>query len=82
MLTLNAVEVPRTHDLRRLIEMASPYLPQLTELSDRADELTIHAVQSRYPDDWRNIEEIEIREMIQLSHEFSAILEPILNAAI
>jgi HEPN domain-containing protein len=82
LLTLNSVEIPRTHDLRRLIEITIPYLPQLSELSDRADELTIHAVQSRYPDDWQNIEESDVREMMQLSREFAAILTPILNAAI
>lgn len=59
LLTAHGIESPRSHDLRRLIEMTSPYVSELAILSDRADLLTSYAAQSRYPDNWRVIEASE-----------------------
>jgi HEPN domain-containing protein len=44
LLTLHGVESPRTHDLRRLIQLAEPLVPELVHLSDASDSLTIHGV--------------------------------------
>jgi len=74
LLTLHGVEAPRTHDLRRLIQLAEPFAPALSSFSDRADALTHHGVQARYPDDWCQIQPAEMSEMIDLAKEFGDIL--------
>ena len=79
MLTLHGVEAPRTHDLKRLIQAAEMFAPELTLLKDTSDALTAHAVQSRYPDDWRKIEEEEIQEIVDLAKKFRAIILPLLE---
>lgn len=76
LLTAHGIESPRSHDLRRLIEMTSPYVSELAILSDRADILTSYAAQSRYPDNWRVIEISEAEAMVVLSREFAAFLIP------
>jgi HEPN domain-containing protein len=76
ILTLHQIEAPRTHDLRRLIQVASPLAPELQALSDRADALSLSGVEIRYPDNWRDVTDSEMREMITLAEEFSAILLP------
>ena len=40
LLSLNGIETPRTHDLRRLIRLAEPFAPDLAQLVDAADTLT------------------------------------------
>ena len=79
LLTLHSVEAPRTHDLKRLIKLASPYVPGLSALADRSDRLSDHAIRSRYPGKWREIDDSEMHEMIELSKKFAAILLPLLK---
>jgi len=74
ILTRFEVETPRTHDLRRLIQLAEPYVPKLADLSDSSDTLTIHGVETRYPDCWREITAEEMNRMVDLSREFGKIL--------
>ena len=73
-LTRNSVETPKTHDLRRLIQLAEPFAPELSRLSDASDTLTIHGVETRYPDDWRQIEQSEMNRVVELSKQFGDIL--------
>jgi HEPN domain-containing protein len=79
LLTLHGVEAPKTHDLRRLIQLAEPYVPQLGDLTDRADALTAHGVQTRYPDDWRPIGLDEMKQTVGLAREFAKALLPKLS---
>jgi len=37
LLTLRGIEAPRSHDLKRLVQLAQPAVPELAGLSDRAD---------------------------------------------
>lgn len=60
VLTHDGVEAPRTHDLRRLVRLAEPSVPELAGLADAADILTPYGVQVRYPGDWRPIEPEEM----------------------
>lgn len=76
LLTLHGVEAPKTHDVRRLIQLAQPFAPRLSPLSDRSDALTYHGVQTRYPDNWRQIEKVEMNEMVDLAKEFGEIILP------
>lgn len=54
-LTLAGRHVEKTHSLPRLVELCSADFPSINRLSEAAIELTDYAVQSRYPDDWREI---------------------------
>ena len=79
VLTLYATEAPKTHDLKRLAELALPNVPALLGLLEAADMLTDHAVQSRYPDEWREIGLEEMKEVKHLAGRFAAVLLPILE---
>lgn len=76
LLTAHEIETPRTHDLRRLIQLAQPFAPQLSKLADAADALTVHGVESRYPDDFRQIDDEEMNEAIDLAGKLGDILLP------
>ncbi|MCH8120256.1 MAG: HEPN domain-containing protein [Planctomycetes bacterium] len=45
-LTQYDIESPKTHDLRRLIQLAESYVPELSRLSDESDKLTVHGVET------------------------------------
>jgi HEPN domain-containing protein len=75
-LTLNGIEAPKTHDLRRLIQLALPFEPKLAELADDSDDLTVHGVQSRYPGDFWRVEKAEMQRLYELSEKFATILLP------
>jgi len=74
LLTKHDIEAPKTHDLRRLIQLAQPFAPELSLLADVSDELTIHGVETRYPGEWRQIKKSEMKRMIELARRFSDIL--------
>ena len=51
-LTWHQVEFPKTHDIKRLLKLASAHDPSLAaELSD-APDLTAYAVEYRYPGEY------------------------------
>lgn len=77
-LTLNGVEAPRTHDLRLLITLCEPTLPSIAALKDRADELSIHGVQSRYPGAMADVSDRDLQRMLALVDDFVAVLLPAL----
>jgi HEPN domain-containing protein len=74
ILTRYEIEAPKTHDLRRLIQLAEPYAPELSQLADSSDTLTVHGVQTRYPGDWRQIAPEEMNEVVELAKKFGEIL--------
>jgi len=76
LLTLHGIEAPRTHNLRRLIQLLEAVAADLAPLKDAADSLTAHGVSGRYPDDWREIAEDEMKEILDLTAEFRKILLP------
>lgn len=76
ILTLHGIEAPKTHDLRRLIQLAEPFAPELSRLSDASDKLTVHGVETRYPGDWLRVTTSEMNEMVELEKQFGDILLP------
>jgi HEPN domain-containing protein len=76
LLTLKGIEAPKTHDLRRLIQLALPVEPKLAELVGESDALTVHGVQSRYPGDFWQVEKTEMKHLYELSQKFANILLP------
>jgi len=75
LLTRHGIEAPRTHDIRRLIQMAESRTPRLSGFADAADSLTVHGVQSRYPGDWVEIDRSEMDEVVSLARELGTILQ-------
>jgi HEPN domain-containing protein len=80
-LTACEIEFPKTHDLRRLIQL-SPKMPQLSVLYEKADELTLYGVQSRYPDPFSSISKEQVEEAAAAARAFADILEPALLGAL
>jgi HEPN domain-containing protein len=79
LLTLNGIEAPRTHNLRRLIQLTERFAPRLALLIDFADALSAHGVQSRYPDESYVVDNTEMRRMTEVSQEFADALLPVLK---
>jgi HEPN domain-containing protein len=79
LLTYHNIEAPKTHDLRRLIQLAEPFVPELSQLSDLSDKLTVRGVDTRYPGDWYPVTSEEMNEVIEISRKFSNILLPKLD---
>ena len=75
-LTLKGIEAPKTHDLRRLIQLVSPFEKKLAELAEESDALTVHGVQSRYPGDLFHVDKVEMKRLVTLCQKFSDILLP------
>jgi HEPN domain-containing protein len=76
LLTLHGIEAPKTHDLRRLVQLAESLAPELSPLIDRADALTAHSIQSRYPDEWHEIKDAEMRDIVEAARTFASALLP------
>jgi len=74
LLTRHGAEAPRTHDLRRLVELAEGFVPALGEMTDAADVLTVHGVETRYPDTGHGIDRAEMDRVIASAREFGDIL--------
>jgi HEPN domain-containing protein len=51
-LTWHQVEFPKTHDIKRLLQLASARDPSLTEELPDAADLTAYAVEYRYPGEY------------------------------
>jgi len=81
-LTSQGIEAPRTHDLSRLLQLAQPHLPELGALAAHADELTRHAVETRYPPPLREVTVAEARESFRIAQQFAAVLVPKLRGGI
>jgi HEPN domain-containing protein len=75
-LTLKGIEAPKTHDLRRLIQLAEPFEPKLTQLVGEADDLTVHGVQTRYPGDFWQVEPAEMKRLLDLTKKLAGLLLP------
>lgn len=75
-LTMQSIEAPRTHDIRRLVQLAIPLASELSGLDSLADRLTEYAVAMRYPDEWRQIEVEEVQAVVVAAKRFADVLLP------
>ncbi|MFH1719544.1 MAG: HEPN domain-containing protein [Planctomycetota bacterium] len=75
-LTQHGIEAPKTHDLRRLIQLAEPFAKDLSDLTDKSDKLTVHGVETRYPGEWYPVSPAEMNEMVELSRRYRDLLLP------
>jgi HEPN domain-containing protein len=74
LLTQHGIEAPRTHDLRRLIQLSEPFASELSQLAEASDKLTIHGVETRYPGEWYPVSPAETNEVVEIARKFSGML--------
>ena len=74
VLTRYSIEAPKTHDLRRLIQLAEPYAQELSQFADKSDILTAHGVETRYPGDYREISNNEMSEAVSFARKLGDVL--------
>jgi len=74
LLTRHGVEAPKTHDVRRLIQLAEPFAPELCRFSEASDTLTVHGVETRYPGDWVEIDRGEMDAVVTLARDLGGAL--------
>jgi HEPN domain-containing protein len=77
-LCLNEIEIPKTHDIRRLIQLAKSYCTELELLKDDADKLSVCAVISRYPDAFSVVTKENLDAILIATRRFADILLPYL----
>lgn len=70
-LVLKDQDIKRTHDLVRLLEYCLPFDTSFETLRDSAIILTDYPVETRYPDDWRDISVEEAQEAVTQAKKFS-----------
>lgn len=73
-LVLQDRDIPRTHDLRNLLDMCADHDPEFKALCSEAANLTDYAVQPRYVDDWRDIPLDEAAEAVQHAERFMVLV--------
>jgi len=78
LLCLNEMEIPKTHDIRRLIHLTAPFCPELASLKDEADKLSVCAVISRYPDAFSVVTKGNMDVILVITRRFADILLPYL----
>ncbi len=78
VLTACEIEFPKTHDLRRLLQLAVTYEPSLRQFLDQIDDLTIHSVQSRYPDVVMILNDEYIKQTVELAETIGGHLAVVL----
>lgn len=76
VLTHAGIEAPKTHDLRRLIELAAPSVPELSSLVDIADTLTVYGVDARYPGSWIQVSPDEMAQAVERAERFATLIIP------
>jgi len=74
LLTRHGIEAPKTHDLRRLIELAEALAPGLSQFIDVSDKLTAHGVVTRYPGDSFPVAPDEMNEVVKISKRIGDVL--------
>jgi HEPN domain-containing protein len=78
LLCRNDVECPKSHDIRRLAQLAEPFVPELKMLLNDADTLSACAVANRYPDGFYTITKENMDSVVGITRKFADILLPYL----
>lgn len=68
------MDIPRTHDLVRLLEWCLDLEPLLSKFVDTARELTDYVVETRYPDDWYEIPRDEAACSVEKAQEIMTFM--------
>ncbi len=69
LLVRHGVRVDKTHDIGTLLAQAEPVAPGLAQTLPEAEELTAHAVASRYPGQEPPLNRTEAREWLEVARQ-------------
>jgi HEPN domain-containing protein len=78
LLTAGGVEAPKSHDIRRLTQLAASFSPDLIRLVEMADVLTAQAVEIRYPGGWHVDEDTGLHEVLEAARSYRVHLVAVL----
>lgn len=78
MLITFGIEIPRTHSIRRLLDLLPPEIQVPDPVQDAA-RLTDYAVVARYPGDLEPVEDTEYQEAVQVAEVVLAWAEKTIN---
>ena len=74
VLVKHRVEFPKTHDIDRLVRLVRDWVPGLAKLLPFAQKLTIHGVDTRYPDEVRVVDDIEMKQVVEITEKFRDVI--------
>ena len=75
LLTKKGIVFRKTHDIRELAGQIVQFAPSLEPLMEDADILSIHGVDTRYPQRVRFITKQQTDTVVKLAFEFGRVLE-------
>ena len=61
-------------DIDRLIRLVRDWVPGLAKLLPFAQKLTIHGVDTRYPDEVRVVDDIEMKQVVEIAEKFREVI--------
>jgi HEPN domain-containing protein len=67
VLLSRAIDFPYTHDIKGLLKIAEMNGMVIPPAIQQASLLTPYAVETRYPGDWMDITETDVREALQIA---------------
>lgn len=82
LLTFNRFEFPKTHDLVRLLDLATAFLPSLEEYRTAFAEISNYSVQVRYPDESPGPDRQDVTRSTAIAEEVVDIVRRSLSEAI
>jgi len=74
ILVREQIEFPKTHDIGRLIELVRDYVPGVTEFLLLAKKLSVHGVDSRYPDEAIEVSTADMKQIFDITEKFRQII--------
>ena len=73
-LVFNNKVPPRTHDLEKLLELCAAFDTSLKAFADEVITLIPYAIYSRYPDDYFEINRVDIEVAIAIAHKILTLI--------
>lgn len=75
MLTFHGEAFGRTHDLLALLDLVSPFLPELARFEEALGAMSDYAVETRYPGDAMEPDRIDAIEALQVAGQVVAMIK-------
>jgi HEPN domain-containing protein len=75
LLTIHQVEFTKTHNLLLLLDLCLPFIPDLDDYREQFAEMTVYAVETRYPGDFFMPSQEEAKLALGVGNEVLAIVK-------
>ena len=69
LLTIHQVEFIKTHNLVLLLDLCLPFIPNLDDYREHFAEMTVYAVETRYPGDFFTPSKDEAKSALDVAEE-------------